>query len=136
LRPNLSSLTEALTQTYHTNPENISMKVEADNVLLDLDIAIPCGLIVNELVSNSLKYAFPDGKRGHISVSCKLGQERQYLLVVGDDGVGLPDGMDPMKTHSLGLKLVTSLVKQVGGQMEIHNSHGTRFEIRFSQNAE
>jgi two-component sensor histidine kinase len=127
----LHSLTSSLVQTYRINPEKLTINVRADNILLDLDIAIPCGLIINELVSNSLKYAFPDGKAGVIQVSCCQTNEGDYSLIVEDNGVGFPPEFTPIMTSSLGLKLVNSLVRQINGQIKINSQQGTRFEINF-----
>ena len=127
----LHSLTNSLMQTYRINPEILTINVRAEKIMLDLDIAIPCGLIINELVSNSLKYAFPDGKTGLIQVSCCQTNEGGYSLVVEDNGVGFPSGFNPSETSSLGLKLVSSLVRQIDGQTEVDGTHGVRYGISF-----
>jgi two-component sensor histidine kinase len=127
----LRSLTSYLAQTYRVMSENVSIEVEADQIMLDLDTAVPCGLIVNELVTNSLKYAYPDGEAGRIRISCRRTDYGQYSLVVGDDGPGLPVGFDLNTNTSLGLKLVSNLVKQIEGQMKVNWHHGAQFEIQF-----
>jgi two-component sensor histidine kinase len=127
----LRSLTDHLARTYPVNSRIASIQVQAEEIALDLDTAIPCGLIVNELVSNSLKYAFPDGKPGRIDVSFRARQEGNYSLAVGDDGVGLPPGLDARNCPSLGLKLVALLVQQINGDLKITGAPGSRFEILF-----
>jgi two-component sensor histidine kinase len=99
---------------------------------LGIDTAIPCGLIINELVSNSLKHAFPNGQQGQALIQLHATRDRQYTLVVGDNGAGLPQDLDYRNTRSLGLRLVTTLVKQLEGTIELDRSKGTRFEIVFA----
>jgi two-component sensor histidine kinase len=129
----LQSLVYSLAQSYRVRADRVSVEVHADKILLDLDTAIPCGLIVNELVSNSIKYAFPGDRSGKIQVSCSLRSDKDYSLMVCDDGIGLPDGFDYTKSTSLGLKLVNSLIHQIDGELMVNNLHGTRFEIHFSK---
>ena len=100
------------------------------NVVIGIDTAVPCGLIVNELVSNSLKHAFPDGHGGEINISLHTDDADFITLVVGDNGAGMPDGFDFRKADSLGLQLVMSLISQLSGSIdvdttrrhEVHNS--------------
>jgi two-component sensor histidine kinase/PAS domain-containing protein len=129
----LHSLVNSLTQTYRNQSEPIAVKVKSDDIALTLDTAIPCGLIVNELVSNSLKYAFPEGISGKVDVSCReIGKDR-YRLSIQDNGIGLPDGFDVKSVSSLGLKLVVSLVRQIDGEFRIDGKRGTLFDIEFSE---
>jgi two-component sensor histidine kinase/sensor domain CHASE-containing protein len=104
------------------------------NVVIGIDTAVPCGLIVNELVSNSLKHAFPDGHGGEINISLHTDDADFITLVVGDNGAGMPDGFDFRKADSLGLQLVVSLVSQLSGSIDVDTSGGTRFTIRFREN--
>jgi PAS domain S-box-containing protein len=108
----------------------IRLNIEVEKVLLGMDEAIPCGLIVNELISNSLQHAFPDDREGEISVRCYL-DEGGITLTVSDNGIGLPTGLDFRNTETLGLQLVTLLVLQLQGQIELHGNTGTSFMIRF-----
>ena len=105
--------------------------VEVEEVLLKLDTAIPCGLIVNELISNALKYAFADQDSGNINVSIKTTGEDQYCLEVGDDGKGLEEGFVVEDSDSLGLQLVVTLVDQIDGELEVIRDNGLKFIIRF-----
>ena len=108
----------------------ITVPVECGDLSLGMDELIPCGLIINELVTNSLKHAFPGGRGGTIAISLvKEGPE--LLLTVCDDGVGLPEGLVIDKAESLGLILVNSLVQQLGGTLGIDRSGGAAFLIRF-----
>ena len=109
---------------------DIHVQVECGELSLGMDELIPCGLIINELATNSLKYAFPDGRRGVVSLALTpVGTG--LLLTVSDNGVGLPDGFVIEKSESLGLVLVNSLVQQLGGALEIERSGGATFRIRF-----
>jgi two-component sensor histidine kinase len=126
-------LTSVLSGTYSANPETVSIRIRADEVLLGIDAAVPCGLILNELVSNALKHAFPNGQTGEIWVELAAGQDQQVSLRVSDDGIGLPEMLDWQNTDSLGLQLVNSLVNQLEGVIELDNSNGgTAFDITFA----
>ncbi len=129
----ISSLTNALSTSYRIAPEKVVIQVETANIRLDLDSAIPCGLIINELITNSLKYAFPDDSKGEIQVFFKEPQDGNYILIVKDNGVGLPHGLIPEKVSSLGLKLVSSLVRQIEGELKVTNEVGVNYEISFSR---
>ena len=98
-----------------------------------VDTAIPCGLILNELISNSLKHAFPDERNGKIKVAFHQFADREYELVVSDDGVGLPEKVNLSRTTSLGMHLVYLIIEQLNGQMEVFREKGTCFRIRFSE---
>jgi two-component sensor histidine kinase len=113
------------------SPPGVKIKTAIDKVALDLDTAIPCGLIINELVSNTLKYAFPDDRSGAIFIGLQPGNADQVKLTVQDNGIGLPDGVDLQKADSLGLRLVYLLTNQLGGHCTIDNSQGASFQISF-----
>lgn len=130
----LQSLVNSVFQSYRVKPGQIELKIEAEAIRLDLDTAIPCGLMVNELVSNSIKYAFPQERAGTIQISCGLRPSGQYFISVRDDGIGLPAGLEVSQSPTLGLKLVTSLVYQIEGHLEVESTHGgARFEITFAR---
>ncbi len=106
------------------------------NVLIGIDSAVPCGLIVNELVSNSLKHGFPDNRGGKISISLHTDDADTITLAISDNGVGLPEGLDIRKADSLGLQLAMSLISQLGASMEASSGEGgTEFIIRFRDSA-
>ncbi|MEN4018039.1 MAG: histidine kinase N-terminal 7TM domain-containing protein [Methanobacterium sp.] len=119
-----------LFKSYTTNSNQIKLNVDVDNALLDVDTAIPLGLILNELVSNSLKHGFSEGRKGHLTVEFHL-KDHEYRLIVSDDGTGIPEGLNYENADSLGLKLVYSLSDQIGAEVNLDTSRGTRFEIRF-----
>jgi two-component sensor histidine kinase len=101
--------------------------------MLNIETSIPVGLIIDELVSNSLKYAFPHNQEGKITLSLKC-CNKEYKLVISDDGIGLPPEFDFKNVEStLGLKLVNSLVKQLDGSIELDKNHGTQFTIKFKE---
>lgn len=127
----ISSLIRGLFYSYSANTR-IKSIIEVEPVDLNLETSIPCGLIINELVSNSLIHGFPDGKKGTILVSLKsLG--KNYELRVVDDGVGFPDEINFEKTRSLGLELVKNLVSQLDGQLKLIKNGKTEFKIIFSE---
>jgi two-component sensor histidine kinase len=130
-REYVESLTSGLYRSYFPGP-GVRIFADVENVSLDIDLAVSCGLIINELVSNALKYAFPDGRAGKIHVSL-AGDGDSYTLTVSDDGVGLPPGLDFRDTPSLGLQLVNTLVGQLEGTIELDSAEGTRFKITFAE---
>jgi PAS domain S-box-containing protein len=117
--------------SYGVNPEKIGYETDIREILLDIDRAIPCGLIVNELVSNVLKYAFPGSMTGRISVSFQAVKE-DYILKVEDNGKGMPDVEDHNES-CLGLELVNMLTQQLKGELEIQTEKGTSVRITFPQ---
>jgi two-component sensor histidine kinase len=128
-----SDLLTDLFGTYGAHQKDIMVHTHIEDTFLGIDTAIPCGLIINELTSNALKHAFPDGMKGEVWIDlCPL-RDKTYTLVVRDNGVGLPQGFSLDKTKSLGLKLVRDLTKQLDGKMEIETGHGTMFHITFNE---
>lgn len=121
-----------LFRSYAADPARIKLNVQVDNAMLDINTAIPLGLIFNELVSNSLKYAFPEGRTGQLTVKFYI-EGSEYNLVINDDGIGLPDGFDYKKSDSLGLMLVYSLSDQIGAKIELNVNDGVRFKISFKE---
>jgi two-component sensor histidine kinase len=113
--------------------EEISLNINVDNVFLGIDTAIPCGLIINELVSNSLKHAFPEGRHGVIRIDLRPGPTEQYILTVRDNGAGFPASIDYRQTESLGLQLVNALANQLGASLELGHVGWTSFTITFSE---
>ncbi|MCH8317763.1 MAG: PAS domain S-box protein [Bacteroidetes bacterium] len=128
----IETLTDELVYNYNID-NNIKLKREIDEVFLDIDRAIPLGLIINELVSNSLKYAFPKGRKGEIFISLKSKKNNKIVLEVGDNGLGLPKNFDIQNTETLGLELVRSLTQQLKGSLEIIRHNGTKFKIEFAE---
>jgi two-component sensor histidine kinase len=124
-----AALLDNLFDTYNATDRGISRSIDV-GVQLAIDAAIPCGLIVNELVTNALKHGFSEGRQGTVSVS--LHEESGGLkLIVADDGVGLPVHIDPRKTTSLGLDLVFTFAEQLDAQVEVIREQGTAFLFQF-----
>ena len=114
------------------NVENIKFNGDLDSVILDIDKSIPIGLIINEIVHNIIKYAFPNGEYGNLFVSLKEGQDDDCVLKLFDDGVGMPDDVDVYNSSSLGMIVINNLVRQIEGQLiKLDDISGTGFEIRF-----
>ncbi len=130
----IPSLVSSLFSSYNTRSNAIQLKIDIERVLLDIDTAIPCGLIINELVSNALKYAFPAEQTGKIAIGLHTTTDRSITLTISDNGIGIPPTLDLTKMDSLGLKLVNDLVHQLEGRITMHGSHGTAFEITFTSN--
>jgi two-component sensor histidine kinase len=132
-RDYLHSLTEHLMRSYGAGTRRIRLASDIAPVSLSLDTAIPCGLIINELVTNSLKHAFPGDKSGEIVVELRVLPDCSCRLAVRDDGVGLPSDFSIEETRSLGLRLVRTLTEQIGdGRLHVNSDHGAKFEITFS----
>jgi len=131
----VTQLSESLFRAYRADPEQVSLRVSAGKVRLSLDAAAPCGLILNELVSNALKHAFPDGRRGEIEISVDDRADGSVTLSVTDNGVGVPEGIGFWNAPSLGWKLVRTLVRQLDGEVQIEGPPGTRLTVRFSPSA-
>ncbi len=128
----IKSLAKGLFTSHGVDTNKIKLNIEIKAVSLDIENAIPCGLIINELVSNSLKYAFPQGKEGKISISLRLINGDEFELSVSDDGVGIPEDLDIRNMESMGLDLVTVLAEdQLDGKIDLNRTGGTRYHIRF-----
>ncbi|PKL66442.1 MAG: hypothetical protein CVV28_10590 [Methanobacteriales archaeon HGW-Methanobacteriales-1] len=128
----ISKLSMELMSSYGVNTNQISLEREVEEVILDINTAIPCGLIINELMTNCIKYAFPEGRKGKITIKF-FSEDDQYVLEVSDNGIGLPDDIDFKKMKSLGIRLVNSLVGQLEGTIELDASSGTKFIIKFKE---
>lgn len=129
----IQNLVYDLFNSYGVKNLLLDLNLNVEGKRLNIETAVPCGLIINELVSNSLKYAFPGDRRGVLTIDFHRQQDDEYQLVIADDGVGLPPDFDLEKTYSLGLRLVTSLVKQLEGTMELDRSQGTKYIIQFRE---
>ena len=132
----INDLASTLFRTYNAAQKQITLHLNASRLILELEQAIPCGLIVNELISNALKHAFPDGQPGQIQIGLCADEPDCITLIVEDDGVGLPADFDFYQTDSLGLTLVTSLTAQLDGSIDLTQSRGTKFAINFPSKAE
>jgi PAS domain S-box-containing protein len=119
--------------SYGLNSPKVALKTDVEDVAFVVDTAIPCGLIINELVSNSLKHAFPEDRDGEIKVSLRRNDKAEVELTVSDNGVGMPEDVDFRKTDSLGLNLVNALVVQLQGEIKLYREKGTEFIITFKR---
>jgi two-component sensor histidine kinase len=131
----IRELTDNLKRSYGMTSSLVEFNIDVGRVSLGIDMAIPCGLIINELVSNSLKHAFPGGREGEISISLqgRATSLPNFVLTVSDNGIGFPKDLDFRNTESLGLQLVTVLVNQIGGTIELNRDSGTEFKITFKE---
>jgi PAS domain S-box-containing protein len=118
-----------LLKFYDINPMKITHSVSLKGVVVNIDTAIPLGLIINELISNSLKHAFPDGRRGNISIKASMQPDGPQIITIQDNGIGVPEGFDWKTAESLGLRLVVGLVEQIHGRIELKRGEGTTWEI-------
>ncbi|OPX74131.1 MAG: nitrate/nitrite sensor protein NarX [Methanoregulaceae archaeon PtaB.Bin152] len=121
-------LTSQLFAYYETDSRRVTLRTEIGKITLPINTAIPLGLIINELVSNALKHAFPKGQAGSLSILARR-EDKTITLVVEDTGVGIPADLDWKNTQSLGLKLVISLVNQLDGTIDLDRSRGTAFTM-------
>jgi two-component sensor histidine kinase/HAMP domain-containing protein len=126
----VESLISHLSRSYGSHLKMVKVNVEIKNVFLSIDKAIPCGLIINELVSNCMKYAFPDQRNGEIQIEMKA-QDGRVNMGVYDNGIGFPKDLDVNKTETLGLQLVNALAAQLGGNIVLDRDKGTQFTIFF-----
>lgn len=130
----VKSLTGELLMSSNISANKIQVKIDIENIFLAIDSAIPCGLVINELVTNSLKHAFPEGRTGEIKIQMKSSDKGKIELIISDNGVALPDSVDFRKTQSLGLQLVTGIVEnQLEGSIELSRTGGTEFKIIFQE---
>jgi PAS domain S-box-containing protein len=127
----LKGLLNNVIMSYELGSDGISLITDIENVSLGIDSAIPCGLIINELVSNSLKHAFPEGRKGDISVGLHINDKDIVKLSVSDNGIGMPEVWDFDNTNSLGLSLVNTLVRQLHGKIRLNREKGTEFQLTF-----
>ena len=131
----LRNLASHLFHSYQADARRIRVKMETEEVFLNINTAIPCGLIVNELISNSLKHAFPDGRAGELEIVLRRAAGGGYMILVRDNGIGLPPGLDFSRTETLGMQIVGTLVGQIDGRLDLDspkNNRGTVFELQFN----
>lgn len=126
------SLSKNLVHSYELFDNFVELKLQVKKVSLNLDQSIPCGLLINELISNALKYAFPNNTKGTIIIGLTEKNNTIYLNIK-DDGVGLPNEIDYRDTDSLGLQLVMTLTEQLGGIIELDNTKGANYSIIFKK---
>ncbi|MDY9922851.1 sensor histidine kinase [Methanobacterium sp.] len=128
----IQTLASDLFRTYATDPDRVKLKFNVEEVMIDINTMIPLGLIVNELLSNCLKHAFPNDRSGQIDIGFHHNHPK-YRLTVTDNGVGFPENIDYKNTKSLGLRLVNILTDQIDGNIELKRDKGTEFTIEFEE---
>lgn len=134
-RDYIGSLITYLFEAYSFIPGQVQLKIEIEEISVNLETAIPLGLIINELVANSLKHAFPGEKKGEIHVELKESEDSvfDYIMMISDNGVGLPGSIDFQESGSLGMVLVGTLIKQLHGVIDYETKNGTHFTIKFKR---
>lgn len=130
----IGNLISSLLSTHNVDPERINVVVDAQEVHLEIGMAIPCAMIINELVTNSLKHGFPEGRSGVINISMKSDPEGTYFLTVSDNGIGLPKNFNHENPDCLGLQLVEMLIRQIHGGMKLNSLAGVSVEITCGKN--
>ncbi|BDZ69213.1 PAS domain S-box protein [Methanobacterium ferruginis] len=128
----IQSLVQGLFYSHTTKKGQIEPIIKIEDIMLNIETAVPCGLIISELVSNSLKHAFPDDEEGEIQVSLQR-CDGKYELLISDNGIGFPEDINFKNTNTLGLQLVNNLIDQIDGEITLNRSHGTEFKITFKE---
>jgi len=129
----IQSLSAHLFQVYLVDPNQVRLETEFEDVPLDINTALPCGLILNELISNALKHAFPAGRKGVLMIRLRRGKDGAVELRIADNGVGFPKRLDFRRTESLGLQIVNLLVGQLEGTIKLAGKNGTAFTVAFRE---
>ncbi len=128
-REYLASLASTVFQSLNTDPGRVRLGIDVESLVMSIDLAIPFGLIVNELVTNALKHAFPGKRKGEVTVSIRKMKSGGYRMSVKDDGIGIPAGFDMAKDGSLGMRLVNVLARQVAGKLRLKRGKGTEISV-------
>jgi len=129
----IQSLSVHLFHVYLVDPNQVRLETEFEEVPLDINSAVPCGLILNELISNALKHAFPAGRKGVLTIRLRRRKDGAVELRIADNGVGFPEGLDFRRTESLGLQIVSLLVGQLEGTIKLAGKNGTAFTVAFHE---
>ena len=127
----IKTLAESLSMAQNRDPGSISLVVDARPIKIDIEKAIPAGLMLNELITNAFKHAFSGGAGGVITVAARKARNGTVELTVADNGSGMPPGFDPARADTLGLSLVYILAKQIEGSIEVTHNGGTAFRVGF-----
>lgn len=127
----IKKLVKHLSFFYEGERKGITFNINIDNVFFDINRAIPLGLIINELVTNSLKYAFPHGEKGEIYIHIKKNQDGKYVFVIGDTGLGVKSDKEIFESETLGVQIVQDLVRQINGTIELDVKKGLAYRIVF-----
>jgi len=129
----IQDLVTHLWKAYPIEPERIVFDIRLENVCLDINVGVPCGLLINELVSNALKYAFPHDRKGIIRIRLTHRQNKRVSLSISDNGIGFPEQIDPLRLESTGMQIITTLTEQLGGTIRYDRTRdSSRFTIDFT----
>ena len=128
----IEEIAHSLFQSFNIEPGRIVFRSDIKDINLGIDTAVPCGLIINELITNSLKHAFPDGRKGEIFIAMVRDENGRYILSEKDNGIGIPQKIDIDRTPSLGLRLVKILTQQLNGSIEVRGNGGSWFIVQFN----
>ena len=128
----IRELARTLLYTYNSRRNDIAINIDADEVYLDINSAVPCGLIINEIISNACKHAFVGREKGTIDIRFS-NEDGRFQLYVKDDGIGMPEGTDFSSFNSLGMSLVNALSSQLGAHLEIQTKDGVSYKLSFSE---
>lgn len=118
--------------SFSEEKRRINIKQEIDNILIPVDLVIPIGIILNELITNSFKHAFPDKQEGSITVRT-VEQEGNFILEVRDNGIGIPHGVRVESPKGMGFQILNSLSNQINCNLEMQVNNGTHFKLSFSE---
>lgn len=129
----LEDLVQNLFESYNLEENRVTFDLDIEPVLLNIETAHPCGLIVNELLSNTLKHAFPEGRQGNVKIIMHQEDDDRIMVKVADNGIGFPENLDFRQVDSLGMELVCTLTEQLEGEITLLRNHGTTFELQFSE---
>lgn len=127
----VQTLVDSLVRSYSARPDQVEARIEAEPIHMRIDTAVPCALLVNELVTNALKYAFPEGRTGVLYVGVSQREDSRCRLTIRDDGIGLPEDIDLANPGSLGLRIVRVLVQQLDGTLSVSSEAGSEFTVDF-----
>jgi PAS domain S-box-containing protein len=132
LKEYITDLVNLLVNSYSAEQDKVAFSLELENINVLIDTAVPCGLIINELISNSFKHAFPGGRRGTISIHLKKLEDDTIELIVSDNGIGIPEGFNLMEKNTLGMQVFYNIAtEQLMGNVKIEANHGLTFTIHF-----
>jgi two-component sensor histidine kinase len=126
----LNKFVQHLSETFNVNPAVISSHINAEKIYVDINQAVPCSLIINEMMTNSLKYAFPDGREGEITIDFSS-DGMNYILKYHDNGIGIPEGVTFDRTQSLGMQLIRGLTRQLDSTVDLQRGDGSTFTVTF-----
>jgi two-component sensor histidine kinase len=132
----VNTLTVRLFDAYSAKLPEVKLKTDVDNLYLQVNKAIPCSLVINELVMNSIKHGFPGGRKGEISVELKTLGDTKVSLIVADNGIGLPENFQIDTPSTLGMQIIEALVGQLHGSLRVEKSKGTKFIVEFQVRGE